>query len=102
MVKRSEKSTKEEKERKMEVGDLEADVYSEEGREELIDEEDEITDIDEGFMKGYEEGERVAECSNCKKALGKEIVVEEFDDETFRFCSDDCAMEFAQKRVKED
>ncbi len=87
----------------MEKGDVEEDIYSEEGREELMDEEDEITDLDEGFMKGYEEEEKTAECQNCGALLINEnIVEEELGDEVYRFCSSECASEFETKKQKKD
>ena len=76
------------------------DIYSNTGREELIDEEDEITDVDEGFMKGYEEGEKTTVCPNCHKLLEDDVVEQEFDEETYRFCSSDCATAFAEKRTQ--
>ncbi len=98
----AQKKTKEEVMRDMEIGDKEQDIYSDAGREELIDEEDEITDIDEGFMKGYEEEEKTAECKNCGDILVNENVVEEeIDDVVYRFCSSECATEFEQKKRKE-
>lgn len=75
------------------------DIYSESGREDLIEDEDEITDVDEGFMRGYEEGERTAICANCKKLLGDDFIEQVFDDETYRFCSSECAHAFAEKKA---
>lgn len=69
-------------------------IYTEEGREELIEDEDEITDVDEGFMKGYEEEEKMSECCQCGKVLGGEVVEEEFDGDVLRFCSSKCASEY--------
>ncbi len=66
-------------------------IYSEEGREELMEDEDEITDLDEGFMQGYEEGEKLSECCNCGKVLKDKTVEEEIDGELLRFCSSECA-----------
>jgi hypothetical protein len=88
--------------KEMEMGDKEEDIYSDEGREELIDEEDEITDVDEGFMKGYDEEEKTAECTNCGALLINEnIVEEEIDDRMYRFCSSECATEYESKKNKE-
>ena len=96
------KKTKEEVMREMETGETEGDIYSDAGREELMENEDEITDIDEGFMKGYEEEEKIAECKNCGALLVNEKVVEEeIGDETFMFCSSQCASEFEIKKHKE-
>ena len=98
----AQKKTKEEIMKDMEIGDKEEDIYSDAGREELIDEEDEITDVDEGFMKGYEEEEKTTNCKNCGALLVNEnIVEEEINDEVYRFCSSECASEFEQKKRKE-
>ena len=66
----------------------------------MIDEEDEITDLDEGFMKGYDEGEKAAVCANCGHVLEDKVVEEVFDGEIYRFCSDECASEFEERRAK--
>ena len=96
------KKTREEVMKEMEIGDKEGDIYSDEGREELIDEEDEITDIDEGFMKGYDEEEKTAECQSCGALLINEnIVEEEIGDQMYRFCSSECATEFEAKKAKD-
>ena len=88
--------TKEEVIREMEIDDKEG-IYSEEGREELLEDEDEISDLDEGFMKGYDEGEKIAECCTCGKVLKKDIVEGEFNDEIYRFCSNECASNYEDK-----
>ena len=91
------KKTREEVMREMELGDKEKDIYSEEGREELLEEEDEISDLDEGFMKGYDKGENMAVCSECSTVLKQDIIEEEFDDEIYRFCSEKCASKYEKK-----
>ena len=77
------------------------DIYTDEGREELMEEEDEITDVEEGFMQGYEEGERVSVCNNCGKALEGQAVETEIDNELYRFCSSRCAAIFEKSRKKQ-
>lgn len=96
-----------EDEEEEEVGDVredtldsEEDIYSEKGAEDLLEDEDEIDDIDEGFMKGYNEGEKVAVCANCKKVLEGGVVEEDVDDETLRFCSTECATAYEEKRLE--
>lgn len=79
--------------------DRDEDIYSDEGREELMDEEDEITDIDEGFMQGYEQGEKAAVCANCGRVLDEDFVEQEFHEEMYRFCSGDCANEYAERKT---
>ena len=84
-----------------EEGDHEGDIYDEEGREELIS-EDEIQDAEEGFVEGYEEGEYEAKCAECGKVLvGEDFLEEELDGKHYRFCSEECAIGFeAHKKVK--
>ena len=92
------KRSKEELKRSMGLGDSEEDMYTEAGREELIDEEDEITDVEEGFMEGYSAGERTFQCASCKKILNESLVEEEFDGKRYRFCSDKCVAKFEERR----
>ena len=66
---------------------------SEEGREEL-EEDDEISPDEEGFMKGYEEGVKMAKCAKCGKVLGQKFMEKEIKNEIYRFCSDKCAERF--------
>ncbi len=81
----------------MEEGTKDEDVYSEEGQEQLVA-DDEITDIEEGIMQGYNQDE--ATCANCNKVLIDENIVEEdLEGKHFRFCCEDCARNF---EVRED
>lgn len=78
----------------LEESEKEEDVYTEEGREELV-EEDQLSDAEEGFAEGFEEGEKEAKCAECGKVLldtdQDEIVEEKIDDEHLLFCSKECA-----------
>ncbi|HLC58813.1 MAG TPA: hypothetical protein VJI68_03040 [Candidatus Nanoarchaeia archaeon] len=75
-----------------------ADIYNEVGREEL-EEADEITEVEEGFMEGFEEGETLAKCAFCKKVLvGEDFVEEEIDEVHYRFCNEDHALKFEEKK----
>ncbi len=88
----------------IESGRKEGDVYTEEGREELV-EEDAISDQEEGFVKGYEAEEKIAFCNECGKVLVDEKFIEmEIEDETLRFCSEECAEEYTKstKKKKEE
>ncbi len=77
-----------------EEGKHEGDIYDEEGREEL-EESDEITEVEEGFVEGYEEGEHQAKCAECKKVLvGENFIEEEIEEHHYRFCSEECASAF--------
>ena len=66
---------------------IEEDLYEEEGREELT-EDDEITPEEEGFMKGYDEGQKMSRCGKCGKAIVSDFVEKEINGEVYRFCSD--------------
>ncbi len=83
----------ERKRQRMELGELDEDAYDEEGRE-LLEEGDEIAPEEEGFLKGYDEGEKVAKCAKCGKPLLEDFVEKEIGDETYRFCSDEHAESF--------
>ena len=80
--------------------DEEKDVYSEEGREELTD-DDEIDELEEGFMEGYEEGEHQAKCAECNMILvGQDFVEEIIGGHHYRFCSSKCATTFENGKKK--
>ncbi len=87
-------------EEEIKKGDREEDVYFDEGREHLL-EDDEIDELEEGFMKGYEEGSKMSKCANCGKILEAEFVEEEFHDEVHRFCSEECATKFEKRHGRE-
>ena len=70
-------------------------IYSEKGREDLMENEDEITDVDEGFMKGYNQSTESMKCAGCKKILdGPEVIEKEFNEKNYKFCSQHCLTEF--------
>lgn len=76
----------------MDEGNLDEDVYSEEGTEKLL-ENDEISPKEAAFMEGEENPDSVV-CAYCKKPLGdnkKEIVEVEIDEVIHKFCSEKCA-----------
>jgi len=86
--------THEEAEIKVHVGEKEADVYTEEGREHLTEDEGEIAPWEEGFSKGAAGKGGDGNCSHCGKVLGdrEEGVIErEFSGKKMLFCSDKCA-----------
>jgi len=60
--------TSEEKKEDMEEGEKDEDVYSEEGREKL-EEDDEIDDWEAGYMEGAEHKGEQAMCAHCRKVL---------------------------------
>jgi hypothetical protein len=84
--------TPEEVESDMSTGKKDADTYTEEGREELL-EDDEVSPAEEGFAEGEEEAEK-AHCAGCGKVLSqdkKTLIEKEFDHKIVLFCSDQCA-----------
>ncbi len=74
--------------------------YSQDALAEAV-EEDEIDDIEEGFMEGYEEGERAAKCALCKKLLDADFIEEEIEGKVYRFCSETHAEAFSRKQAEE-
>ncbi|HLC72251.1 MAG TPA: hypothetical protein VJH37_01595 [Candidatus Nanoarchaeia archaeon] len=79
------------------IEEKEEGIYSD--PEELLEDEDELDDVDEGFMKGYNESEVVVKCAQCKKIIEDEVVQEEFDDEVLKFCSQECLNEYEEKKL---
>ena len=77
------------------------DIYESDQAEEMGS-QDEINEEEEGFMKGYAEGENSAKCAKCKVILEQDIVEEEIDGENYRFCSDKCATDFEEMGKKEE
>ena len=67
------------------------DIYNEEGREEQT-ENAEITPEEEGFMEGYDEGDKSSNCPTCGKVIveKEEVVEREIDGEHYMFCSPIC------------
>lgn len=74
------------------------DIYDEDDREELLD-DDEIEPWEEGFMLGAEGGGQDAKCRTCGKVLkGPEDIIEKkIKGHILRFCSDLCADAFEEK-----
>lgn len=85
--------TPEEVELKMHIGGKEVDTSTEEGREELR-EDDEVADWEEGFAAGASDPE-LAHCAHCGKVLSQDkakIVERKLQGEKeVQFCSDKCA-----------
>ena len=52
---------------------------------------------EEGFIKGFSAEEEIEECAECGSAINPEKrVVKEIEDETHKFCSKECALEFIE------
>ena len=94
---KEEVESEEEIKKEMEKGELEEDVYTKEGSE-LLESDDEINELEEGFMEGYNEaahkGGHTAKCSNCGKIIIDKPVELKIKKEILRFCSTNCAEKF--------
>ena len=77
---------------RMQIGEEDADVYSETGRD-LMEESDEIAPWEEGFSEGAEEKSGLSVCFACGKPLGDrgDVTEREFKGEIRWYCSEKCA-----------
>ncbi len=73
------------------------DIYSEDGREELV-EGDEISPAEEGFMEGAEGDGQGAKCRKCGAVLGDDLIEKKVGNELCRFCSDECAEKYSEEK----
>jgi len=79
---------------KIHIGEKEADVYTEEGREELTVDEGEIAPWEEGFAAGAEGRGEGTTCAHCEKPLGdreENVFDREYKGVLMLFCSEKCA-----------
>ena len=83
-----------------EEGTFQEDVYTEEGRKELLD-ADEISDTEEGVAEGFEHGEMKVNCNECKKILvvEEDTYEREVNGEVYQFCSVTCAEKYMKKHT---
>ena len=74
------------------------EVYSEEGREKLV-EDDAMSPWEDAFMDGAEEGGKNAKCRHCGKVLYREmsIVEKAVGKDLYRFCSDECLEKYEEE-----
>lgn len=80
-----------------EFDDENDDVYSEEGREDLVD-SDEISPAEEGFMEGAHDDGQGAKCRRCGKVLSDDFIERRKSDEIFRFCSEKCSEKYFEEK----
>jgi hypothetical protein len=73
------------------------DIYSEEGREEQVD-DDEISPREEGFMEGAHDGGQGAKCRKCGNILMDKFIERKVGEEIYRFCSDECADKYVEEK----
>lgn len=92
--------TSDEFDEELHTGEKATDVYTEEGREDLV-EGDEIEPWEEGFSEGAEQKGELGACAHCSKPLKQEeknVVEREIDGELYWFCSDKCAGKGLKKK----
>lgn len=89
-------------EKEIEEGDKDADVYTAEGQENLVD-NDEIEPWEEGFSEGAKGNVDYQHCANCEQVLtGEDFIEREVQhDKILAFCSEECAEEYAKKKKTE-
>lgn len=99
LIRNMPRKPKDQIEKEIETGDRDEDIYSEEGRE-VAEDEEVITNEEEGFMEGYGEGSRAAKCAKCKTILEEDFIEEAINGEEYRFCSERCAETFKKPKKR--
>jgi hypothetical protein len=96
------KESKDEQKLHMEHGDEDEDVYTDAGREQLV-EDDEIDALEAGIMQGAsDDGQLGKDALTGEPLMDIEDVVElEIDGELYRFVSEENAEEFRLKKLQE-
>jgi len=93
--------TSEEIDAEMDVGEKEEDVYTQEGREKMED-EDEMTNVEEGFMGGASGGGQLGkDALTGEPLMGEETVELRIDGKIYRFVNSENAEKFKEKKKKE-
>ncbi len=94
--------TADEKRAKMKVGEEDEDIYSEEGREAEV-EEDEIQPWEEGFAEGASGTGQLGKDALTGEPLldVEDVIEEEIDGKRYRFASRENARKFRAKKLKE-
>lgn len=81
----------------IELGEKEEEIYDDEARESLLD-DDQIEPWEEGFMEGAEMDGQDAKCKKCGGAITKENAVEKkIDGEICYFCCNKCLEEYEKE-----
>lgn len=84
------------------AGERAEDVYSEEGREKLVD-DDEIEPWEEAFMEGAEGRGGQTSCRQCGRLLSTNkanVVERKIGTDDLWFCCNECAEKFMERRGK--
>ena len=88
-AKPKEERTKDEQRLAIDEGEQDEEVYTDAGREELMD-DDEISVWEEGFMEGAEGRGQMTSCARCGELLGQgksKIYQRKIDGKKMLFCS---------------
>lgn len=87
----------------MHLGIKEEDPYTKEGRE-VMEDEDEMDNVEEGFMEGATGGGQLAkDALTGEPLMGEDTVVElEIDGEKYRFVNEENAEKFKKKKEEEE
>lgn len=98
-----EEETSEKKEEAMEHGEEDEDIYTDEGREKL-EEDDELESWEEGFMEGASgAGQLGKDALTGELLMDVEDVVEaKIDGKMYRFVSEENAQKFRRKKMDEN
>lgn len=77
--------------------DQDDDIYSDDYLEEAED-DDEIDELEEGFMEGYKKEDSEL-CATCKHVLvdSEDTIMLEIKEHIYKFCSEYCAEKFKKK-----
>ena len=95
------KETSDEKKMKMKLGEEDEDIYSTEGQEEEV-EEDEIEPWEAGFMEGASgAGQLGKDALTGKPLVGQKVVEVTIGGKLYRFMTEENARKFKEKMVKE-
>ena len=90
-----------ERELQMKKGDVDEDVYSQEGRE-LLEEDDEIETWEQGFIEGEEEGGQLGKDALTGASLmGDKVIQVKFKGRVYRFVNEKNAKKFREKLEKD-
>ena len=94
--------TKEQTEEEMQEGELDKDIYTEEGQE-LLEADDEIQPWEEGFIEGASGPGQLGKDALTGEPLRdvEEVVEMEIDRKLYRFVSQENAQKFRKKKEQE-
>lgn len=91
-----------ERELRMKKGDADEDVYSQEGRE-LLEEDDELETWEQGFIEGEEEGGQLGkDALTGVPLIGDKVIQVKFKGRIYRFANEKNAKKFREKLEKRE